>query len=110
MSGSVPDATNTEPPIVTPQRWMRRDRIGSGCSRGAAATQQARGIAMGWTVGAPGAGPENGFGASVRAMLDGRKVGIPPGFGMTGAASFPALESSRDPRRSRQRVSGPGGR
>ena len=65
---------------------------------------------MGWTVGALGAGPENGFGASVRAMLDSRKVGIPPGFGMTGAASLPALESSRDPRRSRQRVSGPGDR
>ena len=110
MSGSVPDATNTEPPIVTPQRWMRRDRIGSGCSRGAASTQQARGIAMGWTVGALGAGPENGFGASNRAMLDGRRIGIPPRCGMIGAASFPALESSRDPWRSRQRVSGPGGR
>ena len=108
MSGSVPDATNTEPPLVTPQRWMRRERI--GCNRGAAETQQARVIAMSWAVGAPGAGPENGFGASGRAMPDSRKAGIPPRLGMTGAASLPAPESSRDPWRSRRRASGPGGR
>lgn len=59
---------------------------------------------MGWAAGAPGAGPENGFGRTVCGMPDGRGVRAPSMRGMADKAS------NRDPELSRQRASRPDGR